>query len=51
MTWPTDYTTPEQRLYPSLYEIKERLIHIDLCRRWIPEHLKPLFDELVKEKK
>lgn len=51
MNWPTDFTTPEQRLYPSIYEMKERLIQIDLLKRWIPIHLQPIFDELVKEKK
>jgi len=51
MNWPIDYTTPEKRLYPNLYEIKARMAQISELRRWIPTHLLPVFDEVVKEKK
>ena len=47
--WPQDFASPSDRLYPNLYRIKARTTAINELRRWIPEHLKSLFDETVKE--
>lgn len=50
-TWPVDYATPESRMNPkiNMYAMKQRMVQIELCRRWIPVDLLPIYDELVKE--
>lgn len=45
-----DYVSSRERLQPkvNLYEAKQRAVYIELCRRWLPEELKPVFDDLVR---
>lgn len=47
--FPQDFASREDRLFPDLYRIKERTIHIELCKRWLPTYLHGIFNELVKE--
>lgn len=45
--WPQDLLCPREKL-ASIKRQSERAYRLSLLRRWIPDYLKPVFDEEVK---
>lgn len=44
--WPKDFLCPREKL-ASIKRQSERAYRLSLLRRWIPDYLKPVFDEEV----